>query len=75
SSLLSNVGLEHLVAHSAEDYVEIAASLISDTETLVSLRGELRTMLQSSPVMDSPRFTRDLEAAFREMWRNWCAGR
>jgi predicted O-linked N-acetylglucosamine transferase (SPINDLY family) len=23
--------------------------------------------------MDAPRFARNLEAAYREMWRRWCA--
>jgi predicted O-linked N-acetylglucosamine transferase (SPINDLY family) len=28
----------------------------------------------ASPLMDEERFTRDLEQAYREMWRKWCDG-
>jgi predicted O-linked N-acetylglucosamine transferase (SPINDLY family) len=29
--------------------------------------------MQASPLMDAPRFARNIEAAYRQMWRNWCA--
>ena len=38
STLLSNVGLEHLVARSEEQYVELAAGLIRDAGGLAELR-------------------------------------
>jgi predicted O-linked N-acetylglucosamine transferase (SPINDLY family) len=72
ASLLSNVGLPELVARSEDEYVDIAADLIGDADRLASLRAGLREKLESSPVMDAPRFVRGLEAAFREMWRTWC---
>jgi tetratricopeptide (TPR) repeat protein len=28
--------------------------------------------MQASPLMDAPRFARNIEAAYRQMWRNWC---
>jgi predicted O-linked N-acetylglucosamine transferase (SPINDLY family) len=73
SSLLSNLGLGHLVAQSADDYVEIAAGLLDDPEALSALRRGLRARLEASPIMDAPRFVRGLEAAFRTMWRDYCA--
>jgi predicted O-linked N-acetylglucosamine transferase (SPINDLY family) len=75
STLLSNAGLEQLVARSEDDYVEIAAALIRDTTGLAALRRDLRARLESSPVMDAPRFARDFEAALRKMWRAWCERR
>jgi predicted O-linked N-acetylglucosamine transferase (SPINDLY family) len=75
STLLAHVGLEHLVARSAERYVESAARLIRDTKELAALRRELRERIESSPVMDAPQFARDLESAFRTVWRAWCADR
>jgi len=75
STLLANVGLERLVARTAEQYVELAAGLIRDTAALASLRSGLRERIESSPVMDAPRFARDMEAAFRAVWRAWCARR
>jgi predicted O-linked N-acetylglucosamine transferase (SPINDLY family) len=29
--------------------------------------------MQASPLMNAGRFARDIEAAYRQMWRNWCA--
>ena len=75
STLLSNVGLEHLVARNEEQYVELAAGLIRDAGGLAALRRELRRSIESSPVMDAKQFARDLEAAFRTAWRAWCEPR
>jgi protein O-GlcNAc transferase len=73
SSLLGNLGLERLVARTPEEYVDIAAGLISDSDALTSLRRELRDRLEASPIMDAARFAPDIEAAFRDMWRTWCS--
>jgi predicted O-linked N-acetylglucosamine transferase (SPINDLY family) len=75
STLLSNVGLEHLVARTAEQYVELAAELLRDAAGLAALRRQLRERIERSPVMDATRFARDVEAAFRTVWRDWCAAR
>jgi predicted O-linked N-acetylglucosamine transferase (SPINDLY family) len=72
STLLSNVGLERLVTRSEEEYVERAAELIRSTDELAALRQSLRARVESSPVMDAPRFARDLEAEYRKAWRLWC---
>jgi predicted O-linked N-acetylglucosamine transferase (SPINDLY family) len=29
--------------------------------------------MQASALCDGPAFARDVEAAYREMWRRWCA--
>jgi predicted O-linked N-acetylglucosamine transferase (SPINDLY family) len=75
STLLSNIGLEHLVARSEEQYIEIAAQLIRDQRALADLRRQLRRRLESSPVMNAPQFARDFEAALRTAWRAWCERR
>jgi predicted O-linked N-acetylglucosamine transferase (SPINDLY family) len=72
SSLLSNVGLADLVARNEEHYVDLAEGLMRDRSRLEALRLELRPRLESSAVMDLPRFTRSLEAALRTMWHEWC---
>jgi len=72
-SLLSNVGLSELVAHSVDDYLEKAIALARDLPRLAALRTGLRERMRCSPLMDAPRFARHLEAAYRTMWRRWCA--
>jgi predicted O-linked N-acetylglucosamine transferase (SPINDLY family) len=41
---------------------------------LAELRKSLRQRIERSPIMDEPRFTRDLENAYRSMWQTWCRG-
>jgi len=72
-SLLSQVGLPHLVASDRAEYVRIAASFASDAAALGALRLGLRQRLEASTLMDAPRFARVFEAALRDMWRQCCA--
>ena len=72
-SILTNIGLPELIAQTPQQYVHIAAALAGDLPRLVELRGILRQRMQASPLMDAPRFARNVEAAYRQMWRNWCA--
>ena len=74
-SLLTNVGLPELIASSPEEYITIAARRAADTARLTELRATLREKMKASPLMDAPRFARNVEAAYREMWRAWCAKR
>ena len=73
-SILSNIGLPELVANTPEEYVRIAVDLANDQQRLRELRATLRQRMEQSPLMDAPRFARDVEAAYRQMWRNWCDG-
>ncbi|MGO8749538.1 MAG: tetratricopeptide repeat protein [Thermoguttaceae bacterium] len=72
-SILSNLGLPELVAQDPEQYVRIAAKLAYDLSRLSALRASLRDRMQASPLMDAPRFARNVEAAYRTMWQRWCA--
>jgi predicted O-linked N-acetylglucosamine transferase (SPINDLY family) len=71
-SLLSNIGLPELVAFSQDQYVHLACDLAKDIPRLAALRAALRERMLQSPLMDRQRFARDVEAAYREMWRRWC---
>jgi predicted O-linked N-acetylglucosamine transferase (SPINDLY family) len=70
-SILSNLALTEFVAHSPDDYVRIAAELARDVPRLTALRRSLRQRLQASPITDAPRFARNLEAIYRQMWIEW----
>ena len=74
-SALRNLGLAELTGQTPEEYVSIATGLASDLPRLDELRRTLRSRMLASPLMDSPRFARNMEAAYRQMWRNWCAER
>ncbi|MGD0390476.1 MAG: hypothetical protein ABSC42_16145, partial [Tepidisphaeraceae bacterium] len=72
-SQLTNLGLLELIARTPDQYVQIATDLAGDLPRLGELRRTLRARMQTSPLMDGPRFARNVEAAYRQMWRNWCA--
>jgi protein O-GlcNAc transferase len=74
-SQLTNLGLPELIARTPDEYVRIAAGLASDLPRLAALRSSLRDRMQRSPLMDAPRFARDIEALYRQMWHAWCADR
>jgi predicted O-linked N-acetylglucosamine transferase (SPINDLY family) len=71
-SILSNIGLAELVAGTEDEYVQIAVRLARDLPRLGNLRTTLRERMQKSPLTDAPRLTRYIEAAYRDMWRQWC---
>jgi predicted O-linked N-acetylglucosamine transferase (SPINDLY family) len=68
-SQLSNLGLPELVAHSTEAFVETASNLCADLRHLADLRASLRPRMVSSVLMNAAHFTRQVEAAYRSMWR------
>jgi predicted O-linked N-acetylglucosamine transferase (SPINDLY family) len=72
---LSNLGMTELIANTPEEYVAIAARLAGDLDRLAALRAGLRVRMANSPLMNAERFTRNLEAAYRQMWAHWCSAR
>jgi predicted O-linked N-acetylglucosamine transferase (SPINDLY family) len=73
-SILSNIGLTDLIANSADEYVQLAQRMCADPARLATLRRSLRGRMQASPMMDAARFARNMETAYRQMWRGWCTG-
>lgn len=70
---LVTLGLEDLIAQSPEQYVQIAERLADDLDRLERLRAELRGKMAASALLDAKGFTRNLEEAYRRMWRDYCA--
>jgi predicted O-linked N-acetylglucosamine transferase (SPINDLY family) len=70
---LTAAGLPELVADGPDSYLRIAQELAADLPRLEALRSGLRARVASSPLVDGVRFARNLEAAYRTMWRAWCA--
>src|SRR5262249_4910930 len=69
---LTNMDLEELVARTPDQFVNIAVELANDLPRLSGLRATLRDRRVNSPLMDAPRFARNMEAAYRSMWQRWC---
>jgi protein O-GlcNAc transferase len=73
SRVLRVAGLDRWVATSIDDYVVIARALAQNTRALAEERAAMRARLRASPLFDYRGITRDLEAAYRTMWRSWCS--
>ena len=52
----------------------LASRLATDPPALAALRGKLERNRLTTPLFDSARFTRHLEAAYGRMWAMWQAG-
>ena len=50
-------------------------NLVVISPYLAELRATLRTRMKNSALMDAPRFARNVEDAYRSMWRAWCHGK
>ena len=72
ASLLHATGLDELLARDESEYLDIAAALALDTARLSALRAGMRERLRASPLLDAARFTRQIEARYRDMWQAWC---
>jgi protein O-GlcNAc transferase len=72
-SVLVNVGLERWIADSRDAYVDLAVSMADEGNRaeLTRLRAELRPRMAASPLLDFEGFARNIEAAYRTMWRTW----
>ena len=73
-SVLISAGLGDFVADTQEQFVQIASKIAGDIPRLTEMRSALRSQIESSPLMDAHGFTREVESAFRRIWRTWCEG-
>ena len=72
ASHLCNVGLDDWVAADWDAYRAQAISRAADLPALAAARESLRARMKASPLCDGPRFGRNLGAALRGAWRDWC---
>jgi predicted O-linked N-acetylglucosamine transferase (SPINDLY family) len=74
ASILSALKRSDWIANDAADFVARATALTADVQALAAVRQRLRDELITSPLMDTRRFVRNLEAAYRSSWESWCSG-
>ncbi len=73
ASVLRSLAINDFVAHSREEYVDIAVRAATDAVRLTELRSGLRDMMREK-LCDAATFTSRLEEAYRTMWGQWCDG-
>jgi predicted O-linked N-acetylglucosamine transferase (SPINDLY family) len=70
-----NLHLPELVSTTPDEFVVRAVALAKDLPALAKLRAGLRERMARSPLMDFTRFAKNLEGAYRTIWRDWCERR
>ncbi len=65
-SILENLGVRATIAASGSEYVDIAVRLATDASFMAEVRAAIGSGLSQSPLVDMPRHTRALEAAYEE---------
>ena len=73
-SLVHAAGLAELVTHSLEDYEALAMALAAQPDRVRRLKAKLGDHRAASPLFDTGRFCRNLEAVYIAMWRKQCLG-
>jgi len=74
ASLLTAVGMPELITHSIEEYESLAFQLANRPDKLNMLRQKLSELRLTSPLFDTPRFTRNLEKAYKQIWHRHLSG-
>lgn len=69
AGLLLRMGLGHMVARHMGEYIRIAVRTAGDIAALAGLRQDLRRRMRRSTLVDGARVTREVEEAYRRMWR------
>jgi predicted O-linked N-acetylglucosamine transferase (SPINDLY family) len=73
-SILRNLGVTDTIAHSGRDYVDIAVRLAEERSFMQTVRDAIQQGLRSSPLVDMPAHTRNLEDAYVEALRRKAPG-
>jgi predicted O-linked N-acetylglucosamine transferase (SPINDLY family) len=74
ASLLNAVGLPELITENLNDYQALALALAGDRLRLQALRDKLAQNRLTTPLFDTARFCRHIEAAFTMMVENFRRG-
>jgi protein O-GlcNAc transferase len=73
SSLLNAIHLPELIAHSQEDYEQLAIELAKHPARLAEIKKKLANNRLTTPLFDTPRYTKHLEAAYTAMYKRYQA--
>ena len=70
-SILTNAGMRELVTASFAECERLVIELAASPEKLQDIQRKVREAQASCPLFDTPRFVRNLEAAYEEMFEAW----
>jgi predicted O-linked N-acetylglucosamine transferase (SPINDLY family) len=67
ASLLTAIGMPELITHNLDDYEKLALALASDPARLKAVKDKLAANRLTTPLFDTARLTRNMEAAYEKM--------
>ena len=71
SSLLSSVGLEELITKSGKEYEELAVKIAENKNFYKEIKDKLKKNIIDMPLFNSKLFTKKLETAYIEVYKNY----
>jgi predicted O-linked N-acetylglucosamine transferase (SPINDLY family) len=74
ASLINSVNLPELITTTREQYETLAIQLATNSEKLQIIKDKLDNNLPSSPLYDTPLYTKNLESAYRTMYERYHQG-
>jgi predicted O-linked N-acetylglucosamine transferase (SPINDLY family) len=74
ASLLTALGVPELITSTQQEYEQLAIDLALHPDRLTRIRAKVQDRRLSSPLFDTPRFARNLEAAFMAIHDRYQAG-
>ncbi len=74
ASILSAAGLPELITHNIPEYEALAVSLARNPLKLGNIRKRLAENRLTAPLFDTPRFARNLEKAYSQIWNLFLTG-
>jgi len=73
-SMLQTIGLPELIAKNLTDYRDKAVHLAGNRDELAQIKARLQSNRMTTPLYDTPRLTRHMEAAYEIMYQRWIDG-
>ena len=74
ASLLTAIGLEELICDTAADYEALAVRLAQNPAQLTAIKEKLAANRLTTPLFDTARFARHMEAAYADMMARYLRG-
>jgi predicted O-linked N-acetylglucosamine transferase (SPINDLY family) len=74
ASLLNAIGLPELITTTQSEYEDTAIELAMNPQKLASIKQKLASNRLTAPLFNTPRFTKNLEAAYIKMYERYQSG-
>jgi predicted O-linked N-acetylglucosamine transferase (SPINDLY family) len=72
-TFLMNAGITEGIAWSTEEYIDWGVRYGTDESLRQTVTWKLHRSRHTAPLWDAKQFTREMEAAYQQMWQQYCA--